>query len=137
MKKSRFEELADIWFEKASEDVLWAKNSFQGGFWGNTCFVCQQVAEKSLKAYLFHQRERLIRTHNLEKLLERCLVYDKEFLEIKENCKVLNRYYTDTRYPDIWDYSRFQDEKIAREALLQAEEILEFVSKKLQANLTR
>ena len=39
---------------------------------------------------------------------------------------------TDTRYPEIWDYSRFQDKSLAEEALRDAEKILKFVATKLE-----
>lgn len=107
--KSRFQELAEIWIKKASDDFLWAKHGFQGKFYGSACFICQQVAEKALKAYLFSKKEKLIKTHNLIALLRKCKKQDCLFEKLLPACKVLNNYYTDTRYPDIWDYSRFED----------------------------
>lgn len=131
MKKDRFEELAEIWFKRAGEDLSWAKNSFKDGYYGGVCFLCQQVAEKCLKAFLFSQKQKLIKTHDLERLLEKCLVFEKNFLKLKKNCQILNGYYIDTRYPDIWDYSRFESEKLAREALKLSEKVLEFVQKRI------
>lgn len=65
MKKDRFEELAKIWLKKAQDDYLWAQDSFKTGHFGAACFICQQIAEKSLKAYLFSKREKLVKTHML------------------------------------------------------------------------
>ena len=52
-------------------------------------------------------------------------------LAIKDKVKVLNSYYTDTRYPDIWDYDRFNDRKLAKEALKLAKKVLDFIKKKI------
>ena len=58
-----------------------------------------------------------IRTHDLLRLLEKCVTYDEVFVELKNACIVLSDYYIDTRYPDIWDRDRFDDKKMAEEAL--------------------
>lgn len=52
------------------------------------------------------------------------------FSKLHEAVDTLNNYYTDTRYPDIWDYARFEDKKLAEEALRFAEEVLTLVRKK-------
>ena len=98
MKGSRNQELAGLWLSRAKDDVLWA-------------------VEKALKAYLFLRDEQLIRTHDLLRLLEKCVTYDEVFVELKNACIILSDYYIDTRYPDIWDRDRFNDEKMAEEAL--------------------
>lgn len=131
MKKDRFDELALIWFKKAEDDVLWAEDSFKTGHFGAVCFICQQTAEKALKAFLFFKKEKLVRTHNLERLLKFSQRHNADFKKLFVACKVLNRYYTDTRYPDIWDYSRFEDKDLAKEALRLAEKVVKFVEEKL------
>ena len=70
MKKDRYEELAEIWFKKAQDDLAWARDSFEDGHFGGVCFLCQQVAEKTLKAFLFSKKQKLVKTHDLENLLE-------------------------------------------------------------------
>jgi len=92
MKKDRFQELSEIWLKKAQDDFSWAKSSFKNGYFGGACFLSQQIAEKSLKAYLFSQKEKLVRTHNLERLLKLCKDYDSNFAKLRSACKVLNRY---------------------------------------------
>lgn len=101
------------------------------GYYPQVCFLCQQAAEKALKAILFSQKQKLIRTHNLERLLEKALVFHKDFLSLERSCRVLNSYYTDTRYPDVWDYSRFDDKKLAKEAIDLAGKVIGFVREKL------
>lgn len=128
----RLTELAKIWLDKSKNNLEWAKDSFQDGHFGSTCFVCQQTAELALKSYLFFQRQKLIRTHNLPSLNEVCKKFDQEFSELNAPVRILNNYYTDTRYPDIWDYSRFEDKKLAEEAIKLAERAVNFVSKKVK-----
>jgi len=131
--KDRFEELAEIWFKKAEDDLKWARYSLKGKFYGITCFGCQQIVEKSLKAYLFSRKEKLIRTHNLIKLLRLARKHDQVFKKLNSACEILSQYYTDTRYPDIWDYSRFDDKKLAKEAVKLAQKVLVFVKEKLKS----
>lgn len=128
----RFTELAKIWLEKAKDDLSWAEDSFADGYFGNVCFICQQITEKALKSYLFSKKQTLVRTHHLPALNTRCKEFDKDFSQLKDAVNTLTNYYTDTRYPDIWDYSRFQDKKLAEEALKFAEQVLNFISERIK-----
>jgi len=130
--KDRFKELAVLWFDKAKDDFDWANETFKYERFGGVCFLCQQAAEKALKAYLFSRKEKLLKTHNLPMLNEKCKKYSRDFSSLDSAVDILNAYYTDTRYPDIWDYNRFNDKKFAEEALQKAEKILNFISKKLK-----
>ena len=128
----RFDELARVWFEKAENDLNWAKDTLADNRFGGVCFLCQQAAEKTLKAYLFFQKQKLIRTHNLPLLNEKCKKFDPDFSQLNNAVDTLNSYYVDTRYPDIWDYTRFENEKLANEAIKLAEQIVETVKNKLK-----
>ena len=81
---SRFDELAKVWFDKAKDDLEWAKKTFQDERFGGVCFLCQQVAEKALKAYLFSKKEKLVRTHGLPTLNESCKKYNKNFAKLDD-----------------------------------------------------
>lgn len=123
----RFEELASVWLAKAEDDLAWAKDTLVDNRFGSVCFLCQQVAEKALKSFLFFRRQKLIRTHNLPLLNEKCKHFDADFSELDDAVDTLNNYYTDTRYPDIWDHTRFEDKNLAKEAFLFAEHIARFI----------
>ena len=127
----RFEELAKTWFDRAQDDFLWAQDTLDDERFSGVCFLCQQSAEKALKSYLFSQKQTLIKTHNLPLLNEKCKKFDSTFFELEEAVDTLNNYYTDTRYPDIWDYTRFHNEALAKEALILTEKIVQFVNKKI------
>ncbi|OGM27070.1 hypothetical protein A2627_01925 [Candidatus Woesebacteria bacterium RIFCSPHIGHO2_01_FULL_39_28] len=85
-------EFAREWLQLAGEDLKWAKASFREGFYSQTCFVCQQVAEKSLKGYLYAFR-RDAKTHDLIRLMELCLEFDSAFLSLKKDLRILEPYY--------------------------------------------
>jgi len=125
---SKMEQLAEVWLAKANDDILWAEDSLRTGHFAGVCFLAQQIVEKTLKAYLFSQGEKLIRTHNLIRLLAKCKKFNPGFENFFNTAKTLNVYYVDTRYPDIWDISRFEDEKLAKEALVLTQELFNFVS---------
>lgn len=44
------ESRARDWLKQAANDLEWARDSFKNGHWAQVCFVCQQIAEKALKA---------------------------------------------------------------------------------------
>ena len=126
-----FDELAKKWLSKAKEDLLWAEASFKDDFYASACFVTQQVAEKSLKAYLFSKRQELIKTHILPRLLKNCLKFNKDFEELKTACEILSLYYTEARYPDDVDTSAFNTKEKAKEAIDLAREVLDFIDKSI------
>ena len=131
-QKNIFHELTKKWFSKAEEDLLWAKASFKDGFYASTCFVTQQVAEKSFKAYLFSKKQKLIKTHILPRLLKNCLKFNKDFEELKTACEILTLYYTESRYPDDIDTSAFDTKEKAKEAIEIAQKVLKFIEKKIE-----
>lgn len=103
---SRFTDLAQTWLETATQDLAHAKSAQELGFFPHACFSCQQAVEKALKAYLFAQRQLLIRTHDLVNLLSHCIRFDESFEELSEAFMALNEYYVDTRYPDTLKFGR-------------------------------
>jgi HEPN domain-containing protein len=120
--------LAEEWFKKARDDYKSAKVVLEeGGYYGTTCFLAQQMAEKYLKAFLVYSGWKLEKMHDLIKLLNECKKISPDFDDLKEKCILLNDYYIETRYPldAPVDYSK----KEAREALAAAESIGRFVVK--------
>jgi HEPN domain-containing protein len=97
----------------------------EGGYYGTTCFLAQQMAEKYLKAFLVYRGWKLEKVHDLIKLLNECKKILPDFEDLKEECILLNDYYIETRYPldTPVDYAK----KEAREALAAAERIGRFV----------
>lgn len=131
MPKNRRKILAEEWFKKARDDYKSAKVVLEeGGYYGTTCFLSQQMAEKYLKGFLIGSGGKIVKIHDLIKLLNECKKISKEFAELEDECILLNDYYIETRYPlDMpIDYSK----KEAKEALTAAESIGKFVLSKIK-----
>ena len=81
---------------QAHEDLRWAEHSLQGGFFSQTCFVCQQVGEKALKAIALHRGASGFRTHSVIELAKDLGVNG----DILKAGRILDQYYIPPRYPD-------------------------------------
>lgn len=62
-------------------------------------YHCQQAAEKALKGFLAYHDQPLVRTHDLERLLELAVALDPAFTPLEARAGVLNPYATAFRYP--------------------------------------
>ena len=126
---------ATEWIKRAEEDLRWTENNLKSGFFTQACFTAQQVAEKSLKAFLRKKRveiDRKFKTHQLIPLLRRCQKFEKEFASLEKDCRILNEYYAPTRYPEILGLEfRGYGKEQASEALSLAKKVFEFVKKRL------
>lgn len=96
----RRSEEAKRWLEQAEHDLKVARTVFEARIFSYTCFLAEQSAQKSLKAFLYFKGERHIWEHSVQKLAEKCASYDKEFEKFIEPGGVLDRFYLATRYPD-------------------------------------
>jgi HEPN domain-containing protein len=134
MKKNNNIYQAQRWMKQAEDDFDVAKWDYKGGFWSQVCFMSQQAAEKSLKAFLYAKGFRNIVSHSLLFLAQHCKNYDLEFKEIIKNCKKLDKYYIITRYPnglpDLIPADYFDQEE-SKKALLYCKQIIKFVKKRL------
>ena len=62
-------------------------------------FHLQQAAEKFFKGYLIRQGWRLVRTHDLVRLLDDALEYDPTLERYRDVCKLVTDFYFGGRYP--------------------------------------
>lgn len=104
------------WLQKAENDLKAAKGIY--GYYekpptDTICYHCHQVAEKSLKAYLFFKGKKFQKIHDLIALLNICLASDKSLDSLREDVEVLNQYYIETKYPlDMFvEYSKDEAKK--------------------------
>jgi HEPN domain-containing protein len=135
MKKSKQECLR--WLEQAEYDLYSAKRNFEQKIYAYTCFICEQSAQKAIKAYLYLKGERYIWEHSIQKLIEKSKDYDEEFAKFIETGAILDKYYLTTRYPDAIappavPYKSFT-EKEAKEAINLASKLLNFVKNKIRS----
>ena len=88
------EEVAQ-WLKKAADDIGNAEFLYEKR-WPRPleliCFLCQQCAEKALKAYLIHCGIEPSRTHDVVQLSESCAAHNDEFLKFAEAGKQLTPY---------------------------------------------
>lgn len=132
MSETEYFDLAREWLDVADDDLAYAQLGLSNGLFMQTCFQCQQVAEKALKAYLFAQQQPLVRTHELPRLRVICENFDQDFEELQEACDVLNVYYIDTRYPDVLRSHEQYTKEVAQEAYEFATEVLNFVRERTE-----
>ncbi len=99
MKEAKKE--SSRWYLQARDDfkfVQWVLK--EGVFFDKGCFISQQAGEKIIKACLYATGKRRIIGHSLFEMIGELTGIDKEFKEITEPAKRLDRFYITTRYPN-------------------------------------
>jgi len=118
------------WLIKADHDIKAANASLklEPPLTDIACFHAQQCAEKSLKAFLAFSDEHIEKTHDLARLLGKCVKRDASFESWKAVLFPLSDYAVTERYPDDW---REIPPDEAREAIGKAEKCMAFVKGKI------
>lgn len=98
--------------------------------------MAEQGAQVALKAFIIAHKRRYIWEHSVQELARLGGEYDKDFKELVEAGKILDRFYIPTRYPDALaspavPYKTY-NEKDALEAIGYAEKIIALVKQKLK-----
>ena len=113
------------WFRFGDMDIATAelKMEHHPQHYEIICYHCQQSAEKYLKGYLIAQSmEQPPKIHDLIRLCELCVKYNKDFSEISRQCGSLTQYGVQPRYPDEIEL----DETLTNKALTFAQQIKAF-----------
>ena len=94
-------ELVRQWLGRAQVDLRSAKVDLAAKppITEDACFHCQQVAEKTLKAFLAHHGVEFEHTHQIERLIEQCAGIDQAFAELHDVADQLTGYAVRFRYP--------------------------------------
>jgi HEPN domain-containing protein len=89
------------WFQIADADYDSAKilNNNIRKYNDIICYHCSQAVEKYLKGYLVYNNSILQNTHNLPYINSLCIEKSKDFQEINNECRLLNNYTHQIRYP--------------------------------------
>jgi HEPN domain-containing protein len=69
---------------------------------GTVCFLCQQEAEKYLKALLQERGQTVPRTHDCELLIRRLTLTDPTLGAFLVIADTLSRFAVEPRYPGFW-----------------------------------
>jgi HEPN domain-containing protein len=120
------------WLEKADEDFEFAVSVIEeSAFYAQICFHFHQAAEKYLKAYIIARGLEFKKIHDLPVLLNSCSTKDSSLQALIDDCRILNRFYIDTRYPVHWPSNYTKEE--ALKAKTAAEHIRNGVKTALQS----
>ena len=90
------------WIKFSDTDLKTAKHLYNNMYPApleTICYLCQQSAEKALKAFLIYSGMKPPKTHDLILLRSECEKTDESFNEIADNCVNLNDYSSQPRYP--------------------------------------
>ena len=89
----------ESWLQKANNDLASAARllEIEPMILDTACFHCQQAVEKSLKGYLCYIGEEIIKTHDVDYLIQQCKMFDNDFGKIETDN--LNEYAVNGRYP--------------------------------------
>ena len=117
------------WHLIALEDLDSAKHLFIVPFMTGL-FHVQQSAEKALKAYVVLKKGMVIKTHDLVRLIDSCMEFDKDFESIRLFAAVLTPYEVAGRYPEP-SFIMPNIEEI-RDLIAQSEFIFNFVMHKIK-----
>ncbi len=100
--------LAQEWFNVAEDDYRYALiGSKEEYIYPQVGFSSQQCVEKILKGLLVLKEIEPSKIHDLQKLYKEVVKYFPKLEGIKEECKLLNSFYIESRYPpDIPDYTK-------------------------------
>ena len=88
------------------------------------CYLCQQSAEKMLKAFWLYSEMSPQKTHDLELLRSKCEEFDASFIDLASECIRLNDYSSQPRYP----FSLEITEEDMQMAIKDSERIGDFVT---------
>jgi len=116
------------WLKIVEDDLKSAKGLLKIEIFSTATYHCQQAAEKALKAYLVFKNHKVIKIHDLMKLVKLCCSFDKDFEKLYQDAGLLNPFSTKFRYPTEFDTPDYDDTK---GAIKQAERIVNFVFKKV------
>lgn len=125
------QETAHLWFKKAQNDLKTGKDEFktENPATDTICFHMQQAVEKYLKGYLVYFEQEAEKTHNISRILAKCISIDSSFSELTDaGIEILTPYGTVIRYPDDFYMPDITETK---EAIHLAEKVVSFIEKKI------
>lgn len=91
---------AERWLRQARSDLAFAEVGVREGYHAQACFMCQQAAEKALKALRYLGGERLVFGHSVVELLQSLLARHPALADLRDAAQRLDQYYVPTRYPN-------------------------------------
>ena len=91
------------WLKKPDDDFGFACSVVNdSSFYAQICFHFHQAAEKYLKSFIVAYDLEFKKIHDLPVLLKLCLIKEPGLKILTDDCRLLNAFYIDTRYPVHW-----------------------------------
>ena len=101
------------WLKKANEDLEFAISVIEDStFYAQICFHFHQAAEKYLKSLIIACDLEFKKIHDLPVLLKLFLGKKPELKKLMNDCRFLNGFYIDTRYPVHWPTQYTKEEAL-------------------------
>jgi len=125
---------ASVWLEIAEDDLSTAEHCFKGNRYLWAMFMCQQAAEKAIKAvYVEQTGETPPRKHDLVSLAGSAGILAECDENRRDLLRRLSLYYIETRYPD----KRAQleatcTEEYVGQMMARTKEVVEWLKNKLR-----
>ncbi|MDO6353824.1 HEPN domain-containing protein [Caloramator sp. CAR-1] len=117
------------WLQRAQQDLKVIELINKEGIEGiedTFCYLCQQAAEKYLKAFILYNNQLIIKTHDLVYLLNISKRYAEELKSLFDDVVLLNEYTISARYPSDFDDKRtVEDANLAYESLINIKNAVE------------
>lgn len=122
--------LAQEWFDAAKSDYQYAAIGLkENQIFPQVAFLSQQIAEKFLKGFLALHNVEPPRTHDLTKLLDKCIKIEPELKKLLDGCEILTGFYIEVRYPpNIPEYTKAEIEEAFSHATEVKETIMSIVN---------
>jgi HEPN domain-containing protein len=121
------------WLSQAKDDLSWARDTLQSAHYAQACFVCQQSAEKAIKAFALLRGHDQIKSHSILEIADALGIND----ELRSIGQRLDQYYISTRYPDAFPTgspSQYFTKNQAIEALDFAERFVSRIASLFEEN---
>ena len=123
------------WLAQAEEEFKDASYLMKSGRYYLSLFLCQQSAEKALRAFVYSKEEEPIFSHSVAVLLKLATSLDPDFASLKD-ARRLDDYYIPTRYPNGLPggipAEYFDDPDEAERALMWSKRVIELARKKIE-----
>jgi HEPN domain-containing protein len=121
------------WLLKAENDLKAARaiwEYYEQPPTDTICYHCHQAAEKALKGFLVYKETLFPKIHDLIALLTICLSEDKTLEILRDELRILNKYYIEAKYPPDMpiDYPKGE----AKEAINKAKFVLKTIKNKIK-----
>jgi len=117
------------WLRKSSADLKLATKSIgDDETLDPAVYLTHQCAEKALKTVFVFNGKTIPKTHDLGVLLDESTKFDWEFMLLQNECKFLDPYGFNSRYPND---SFSVNQKDLADAIAMANKIFDFVQNKM------